>query len=252
MIPLVLVHGFMGGSRQWEGQIAALSGAVDVVAVDLPGFGANSDLRAPDNIEAFARWVVEDLSARGVERFHLLGHSMGGMVAQEIAAMYSDRVERLVLYATGATGVLPGRFETIQASKSRARAEGARTTARRIAATWFLDRELAAGFEDCAAIAERSSMQAIFAGLDAMQAWDGVDNLQTISAKTLVVWGDQDRTYPWRQTERLWTSIEQCSLAVIPQCAHAVHLENPYVFNALLRDFVSAEQREELRLPEVS
>jgi pimeloyl-ACP methyl ester carboxylesterase len=52
-----------------------------------------------------------------------------------------------------------------------------------------------------------------------------------------VIWGDHDRTYPWHQTEQLWTAIDDTSLAVIPNCAHAAHLEKPGIFNRILRDF---------------
>ena len=237
MTPLVFVHGFMGGSRQWAEQKKALASVMDVITVDLPGFGQNAHLQAPNTITGYANWVLDALSAQGIEQFHLLGHSMGGMVAQEIVAIAPDRVERLVLYGTGATGILPGRFEPIQTSKSRAQTDGARSTARRIAATWFLEREAAAEFEGCAAIAERSSLQAIVAGLDAMEGWSGVPNLSAIRAQTLVVWGDHDRTYPWAQIEQLWRSIANTSLAVIPNCAHAAHLEKPAIFNRILQDF---------------
>lgn len=237
MTPLVMVHGFMGGSRQWAEQAKALAACLDVVTVDLPGYGDNADLRAPDTITAFATWVLDHLRAQGVDRFHLLGHSMGGMIAQEMVAIAPDRVDRLVLYGTGATGVLPGRFEPIHISKTRAQTDGPRRTARRIAATWFLDREAAAGFEACAAIAERSSLQSIEAGLNAMEGWNGEPHLAAITHPTLVIWGDHDRTYPWHQTEQLWTAINNTSLAVIPNCAHAAHLEKPGIFNRILQDF---------------
>jgi len=238
MTALVLVHGFMGGAAQWDDQKQALSGAMDVVTVDLPGFGENADLDAPGSIEAFAAWVLDTLRAQRIERFHLLGHSMGGMIAQQMTAMAPQRVERLVLYGTGATGALPGRFEPIETSKRRAQQEGARATARRIAATWFLGGTQAPAFERCAAIAERSSLQAIHAGLDAMQAWDGQVQLADIAAPTLLIWGDHDRTYPWAQTERLWRGISGARLAVMPDCAHAAHMEKPALFEPLLRDFL--------------
>ena len=238
MTPLVFVHGFMGGSDQWDDQRAAFASPLETIAVDLPGFGANAALEAPTTIAGFAQWVITTLNDWGVEQFHLLGHSMGGMIAQEIATQEPDRVQQLVLYGTGAQGVLPGRFETIEVSKHRAQCDGARKTARRIAATWFLERENAQAFETCAAIAERSSLQAVFSGLDAMQAWSGVSKLETIQAKTLVIWGDQDRTYPWTQTAQLWNTIKDSRLAIMPGCSHAAHLENPALFNQLLRDFV--------------
>lgn len=239
MTPLVLVHGFMGGSAQWGAQVAAFSETYDVIAVDLPGFGANNHLPALDSISAFAEWVIADLRRSGVERYHLLGHSMGGMIVQEMARMDGRNIERLVLYGTGSTGVLPGRFETIEQSKARANSDGAKATARRISATWFLHQENAPAFEACAAIAEQASPEAIQAGLDAMHGWHGADRLKEIEAETLVIWGDGDRSYPWQQIELLWNEIPRTNLAVVPGCAHAVHLENPDVFNLLVGGFLS-------------
>jgi pimeloyl-ACP methyl ester carboxylesterase len=219
-------------------QQQALGDSLDIIACDLPGFGENAHLDAPNSIRAFAKWVLDRLDSQGIDRFHLLGHSMGGMIVQEMASLAPERIDRLVLYGTGATGILPGRFEPIGTSIRRAQSDGPRMTARRIAATWFLDFEKSCAYEDCATIAERSSLQAIVAGLDAMQSWSGVSHLPDITAKTLVIWGDHDRTYPWSQIEQLWNTISHCSLAVIPDCAHAAHLEKPGLFNTLVSDFL--------------
>lgn len=238
MIPLVLVHGFMGGSAQWGPQQEYFAGQIPLVSVDLPGFGQNAHLPPVNRIEAFADWVVAALRAKGVDRYHLLGHSMGGMIAQEIARRDAKCVERLVLYSTGAKGVLPGRFETIAQSKSRVLADGPQQTARRIAATWFLHTHEDPGFEHCAQIAQLAGPEAMLAGLDAMDAWSGEDGLSQIRSKTLVIWGDRDRTYPWQQIQTLWGAIPDVGLSVVAGCAHAVHLEKPDLFNRLLGDFL--------------
>lgn len=237
MITLVFIHGFMGGSQQWQSQTKAFMG-FNVVSVDLPGYGKNVHLEALESISDLATWVLEELMLRKVERFHLVGHSMGGMVAQDMIAQAPERIDRLVLYGTGASGDLPGRFEPISTSKRRALDDGSKATARRIAGTWFLNGEDAIAYEGCAQIAQCSSMQAIHAGLDAMSIWNGVENLPQIQSRTLIVWGDNDRTYSWGQTEQLWKSIPNASLAVIPDCAHAAHLEKPEMFNMILNDFL--------------
>lgn len=228
----------MGGGRQWQSQTEALTG-FDVIALDLPGFGQNAQFEALDSIEGYAEWALDELSRLGIERFYLIGHSMGGMVVQEMIARAQERVDRLVLYGTGATGVLPGRFETIGTSKRRACADGPQTTARRIAATWFLERERAEAYQACAEIAEKCSLKAILAGLDAMQDWSGAEHLVDIKTRTLVIWGDNDRTYTWCQTEQLWQSITGANLSVMPACAHAAHLEKPELFNKILEGFLA-------------
>lgn len=240
MNPLVLVHGFMGGSDQWSHQ-APLGNGRELVCVDLPGFGKNAHQEPLHRIENFADWILEELTHRGVRKFDLLGHSMGGMIVQEMIHKDPERIARLVLYGTGAKGILPGRFESIATSMERARADGAKATARRISATWFLHADTAPSYPACAAIAEQSTLRAILAGLEAMQAWTGEDYLPEITAETLILWGDRDRAYLWPQIEKLWRTIPNSHLAVVPGCAHAVHMERPEIFNRLVGEFLSDE-----------
>ena len=236
--PLVLVHGYLGGSAQWQAQIAHLSGQFDVIAPCLPGYGNASDLPTCDRIGALADAVIGLLDDLGVAEFILLGHSMGGMIAQEIAAKVGNRVSRLVLYGTGPVGLLPDRFESIETSRERLCADGVEKTARRIAATWFREGEAAEGFALVAKIGARTTRQAALAGLDAMAHWDGRDALATLHMPTLVLWGERDRSYRWPQVEMLWKTLPDAQLAVMPGAAHAAHLEKPKLFHAILDDFL--------------
>jgi pimeloyl-ACP methyl ester carboxylesterase len=235
---LVLVHGYLGGSAQWAAEIAALRHRFDVIAVDLAGYGEACQLPAPIEMAAHARSVLATLDHLGIQRFHLLGHSMGGMVVQEVVRLAGPRVQQLVLYATGAQGSLPGRFESLARSRERLVEDGLEATTRRTCATWLLDREASPAFERLAALAARASLQAAQAGLSAMEGWDGRDRLGTIQQPTLVIWGECDRSYGWAQIELLWRTIPHASLAVLPRCAHALHLERPALFHALLLDFL--------------
>ena len=238
MRPLVFVHGFMGGGAQWRLQ-SPLEAGRELICVDLPGFGANAEQDPINSIAGFAEWVLADLKRQGIEEFDLLGHSMGGMIVQEMVRQAPARICRLILYGTGASGVLPGRFETIETSMQRARTDGATATARRISATWFLHREAAAEYPACATIAEQSGLPAILAGLEATRDWSGLDSLARIHHPVMIIWGDGDRTYGWPQIEQMWRTIPDSHLAVLPACAHAVHLERPHLFNALVDDFLT-------------
>ena len=236
--PLVLVHGFMGGSDQWNLLRDNLEKGHVIVAPDLPGFAALSHCTAPDTIAEFAQYILDYLNEKEIGSFALLGHSMGGMIVQEMAAIAPERIERLVLYGTASTGNLPGRFETFDTSKKRILEDGVIPSARRISATWFLEGHDAPEYENCAAIAERSSLQAMLAGLDAMSRWSRTENLSNISIPTLIIWGEADRTYRWPQIEELWNVIPRASLSVLPGCSHAAHMEKPDLFNAVLTDFL--------------
>ena len=240
--PLVLVHGYLGGSSQWDGVVPRLKPHFEVITLDLAGYGKANHLAAPTDMAEHARNVLATLDSMGVERFHLLGHSMGGMVAQEITRQASDRVNKLVLYATGPLGLIPGRFETMARSRERLQEDGVQRTATRICATWLLDREASPAFEALAALATQSSEQAASAGLSAMESWDGREHLEQIGQSTLIIWGESDRTYGWSQIEMLWRRIPRSSLAVLPSCAHALHLERSALFSTLLVEFLARSE----------
>ena len=239
MKPLVLVHGFMGGGLQWQSQRRAWGDAREIITPDLPGFGANNAAVAPDTIAGFAEYALAELDNQGVEQFDLLGHSMGGMIVQEMVALAPQRVQRLVLYGTAAAGDLPGRFESFATSRQRAEEEGVDAFADRVSATWFLDYQQATRYPECAALARCSSAQALQAALTALEIWSRRDNLEKISCPTLILWGEHDRTYRWSQIHELWRQIPDSHLAALPNCAHAVHLEKELIFNALVVDFLS-------------
>lgn len=234
---LVLVHGYLGGAAQWEAEIARYSANYDVIAPDLPGFGAAADRPGCDRIEGFAQAVIDLLDQLGVDRFILLGHSMGGMIAQEMAAHNAARVIRLVLYGTGPLGAMPDRFEPIDVSRQRLLEEGVAKTAQRIGATWFCTGEDAPGFPAIRDIGAQASVQAAGAALNAMAQWDGRPALNKLTMPTLVVWGDSDRSYRWQQVELLWRNLANGELAVIPGAAHAAHLEKPKLFHLILDGF---------------
>lgn len=234
---LVFVHGYLGGAAQWEAEIARYSTNYDVIAPDLPGFGAAADRLGCDRIEGFAQAVIDLLDQLDVNRFILLGHSMGGMIAQEIAAHNAARVIRLVLYGTGPLGTMPDRFEPIEVSRRRLLDEGVAKTAHQIGATWFCRGEDAPGFPATRDIGAQASLQAAGAALDAMAQWDGRHALNRLTMPTLVVWGDSDRSYRWQQIESLWRNLVNGELAVIPGAAHAAHVEKPKLFHAILDGF---------------
>jgi pimeloyl-ACP methyl ester carboxylesterase len=241
--PLVLVHGYLGGRGQWTELASALAGLFPVITIDLPGFSGAAHAQAPSTIDDFAESVIAELDAGHVDRFLLLGHSMGGMIAQEIAHRVPRRVERLVLYGTGPLGRMPDRFETLEESLDRLDRDGVESTARRIAATWFVRGEHDPGFPLVSRIGAMASAAAARSALHAMAAWDGRAHLPALTMPSLIIWGDEDRSYRWHQVEALWSGLGNGSLAVVPGASHAVHLEKPEIFTAILKDYLLSEPR---------
>ena len=237
---LVMLHGFLGGGGYWLPQLGAFGSAFDVIAPDLPGFACSADEPLEDTIEGLARAVVAVIDALGVERFCMLGHSMGGMIAQQIALDHPDRVHKLVLYGTVPSGDLPKRFETLEASIARLESEGVEACAKRIVSTWFVDGAAAPYYRLCDRAGRGTRVDAAVKALAGVLKWDVRDRLKELKMPTLVLSGDRDRTMAPDQAHALWQGIEGGQLCIAPGCAHNVHLEKPEFFNQVVRDFLLA------------
>ncbi len=234
----MLQHGFLSGAAYWHKQIGFLSQRFDVLALTSPGFAGNSEQAAIDSITGFTEHLLRLLDHAKVERFHLVGHSMGGMIAQENALRAGDRIDKLVLYGTGPNGTIPGRFEPVSVSYQRALDEGSQRTIDKTVASWFLDETQAADYADGIALANAASLEAILGGYSAMQGWSSAQRLKQVKNETLIIWGEGDRAYKRDQVEQLNQNIANSRLKIISQCSHNVHLEKPAEFNQVVNQFL--------------
>lgn len=237
--PLVLVHGFLGSSEMWKPQIEYFKKNYRVFVPALPGFGKSNKITSCDSIECMAMAILSCLEKRGIEKFNLLGHSMGGMVVQEMARLAGDKIIKLICYGTGPRGNIPGRFESIEDTRERLKSNGLAVTANRIAKTWFVKTDKAKYFYLCTNASNETSLEAADNGLIAMKNWSGLDNLKNIKNKTLIIWGDQDRAYNYNQVETLKEKIINSELKIVKGCSHNVHLEEPEVFNNFVSGFLN-------------
>jgi pimeloyl-ACP methyl ester carboxylesterase len=236
--PLVLVHGFLGSSEMWNPQIKFFKDSFRVIAPALPGFGKSNTIDSCDSIECMAKSILILLKKKEIKSFNLLGHSMGGMIVQEMTKLAGNKILKLICYGTGPRGNIPGRFETIDQSREKLKINGLEVTAKRIAKTWFIEEERAKYFYLCDQAGKQASMKATDNGLIAMKKWDGVENLKNIKNETLIVWGDQDKAYNFNQVETLSNNIPNSDLKIINGCSHNVHLEKPEEFNIIVEEFL--------------
>ena len=236
--PLVLVHGFLGSSDMWAPQIEFFKDDFRVIAPALPGFGESSAINSCDSIECMAKAILNLLEKKEIKNFNLLGHSMGGMIVQEIAKIAGEKILKLICYGTGPRGNIPGRFETIDQSREKLKINGLDVTVHRIAKTWFIEEDKSKYFYLCDEAGKQTSIEAADNGLVAMKNWSGIENLKNIKNETLIVWGDQDKAYDFNQVETLNNNIPNSDLKVIKGCSHNVHLEKPEEFNAVVEEFL--------------
>ena len=236
--PLVLVHGFLGSAQMWEPQIEYFKKEYRVITLDLPGFGKSNKSDSCNNIVEMAQIVIDCLKKRGIEKFYLLGHSMGGMIVQEIAKIVEQQVSKLVCYGTGPIGEMPGRFESIDKSREKLKKIGLEKTAHRITKTWIVKEENSKYFYLCSNAGKATNLEAADNALLAMKKWNGLDNLKNIKTKTLIIWGDHDKSYNFDQVDFLNKNIQNSELKIFKGCSHNAHLEKPDEFNNCLKDFL--------------
>ena len=112
-------------------------------------------------------------------------------------------------------------------------------TARNIAKTWFTKGEDAKYFKTCVEAGKQTSIEAADNALIAFKNWNGLDTLKNIKNETLIVWGDQDKSYKKKEIELLKKNILNSSLVIFKECAHNVHLEKVDEFNNKIQEFLN-------------
>ena len=240
--PLVLVHGFLGSSVMWKPQIDFFKDNFRVITPDLPGYGKSNKAKSHNSIQSISNLLLDCLREKKIDKFHLLGHSMGGMIVQDMAKKSGEKISKLVCYSTGPRGEMPGRFETVEQSRENLKKNGLKTMVRNIAKTWFVKGEDAKYFDVCIEAGTQTSMEAADNSLVAFKNWDGVDALKNIKNETLIIWGDKDKSYNFEQVDTLKKNILNSKIEIFNGCCHNVHLEKPEKFNETISQFLNNDK----------
>ena len=236
--PLVLVHGYLGSSEMWSLQSNFLSKYCRVISPAIPGFGESYNAKSLNSINDMARFVLDIIDEKKIDKFNLLGHSMGGMIVQEIAKIAGNRINKLICFATGSIGEIPGRFELIDETRRRLKEEGVEISFSRVPKKWFVKGDQDKNYHLCEKAVQNVSLETADNALIAMKNWSGIENLKNIKNETLIIWGDKDTSYNFDQVDTLNKNIKNSKLEIFKDCSHNVHLEKPDEFNNLIKDFI--------------
>ena len=237
---VVLLHGIGGQAESWAPTLAALR-EWRVLAWNMPGYGASPPLD-PVDFPGLADALRRMLDAAGVAKADLVGHSIGGMVAQEFAATWPERVRSLVLYASppafgGRTPEFRDRFLTARLAPldaGRSLAELAPGLVAELMGPAPDPRAAALAIASMAAVPEASYR----ATLAALVTFDRRADLPRIACPTYVVAGQVDPMAPIPMLLSMVGQISGAEIGIIPGAGHLAHLEKPGEFNTLVRDFL--------------
>jgi 3-oxoadipate enol-lactonase len=238
-VPLLLIHGAFLARSEWDLQIAALSPTCQLIIPDLRGHGTSG--KGGDYSAAlFAADLIALLDHLGIARAVVGGHSMGGTVAQVLAADYPNRVIAVILAETN--------YGTGNEPMMRVAAGMTTALARLLGPKRFLN--MGAGALKTPDPAVTARIQASFRSLgdnpanvlsviSAMNAFDGSALLARIRCPTLVLVGANNRL-SHKQAQHMAQTIPNAKLVSIPDAGHGVNLDNAAAFNTAVLEFIRA------------
>ena len=241
--PLLLIHGLGSSGRDWEMQIDAFSGLFQVVVYDVRGHGMSEKPPGPYSVPLFAKDCAELLRILGFNKVHVVGISMGGMIALQLAADFPDMVQDLVIINSGPDLVVRSIKDLILLWQRLiiVKLLGMRKMGEVLSKRLFPK----PGQEDLREIfVERwaeNDPRAYNLTLKGLVGWSVVEKLSSITCPTLVVAADQDYT-PLEVKTAMVDQIPNAQLAVIEDAHHAAPMEYPDRFNQILKDFLNSHR----------
>jgi pimeloyl-ACP methyl ester carboxylesterase len=230
--PLVFLHG-AGGHTGWMGFLEELSQRFEVFAPEHPGFGQSDDPPWLDGVGDLAYFYLDLLAALGLERVHLVGTSLGGWIAAELAVRNTSRLASLTL--VGAVGItaggepIPDIFRMPVEENLRRYYADQQRAARRLGDLGKADMEVVAKNR---ATVTRLAYRPRFHNPD-LAKW-----LHRIDVPTLLLWGAEDGLVPPRFGEAYAALIPGSRLVVLPGAGHAPFDEQKDAFLAAFCDFI--------------
>src|SRR5215208_8469745 len=260
---LVLLHGITGSSQTWEHVAPLLSARFTLIAPDLLGHGESATPPGDYSLGAHASGVRDILTALGIDRATVVGHSLGGGIAMQFAYQFPERCQRLVLVSSGGLGrevhlllraaALPGADYVLPALTSNRLlgvGRGVGGLLKRLRLSPGADLEvLAQGF---ASLDNAGSRQAFLHTVRAViepsgQRVSARDRLSlTALMPTLIVWGERDSIIPVEHGAAAHEAMPGSRFEVFPGAGHMPHDADPERFAALLIDFCTTTQPAEL------
>lgn len=248
---LVFVHGLGGSWQNWLENLPHFARAHRCIAMDLGGFGASDPVDGDVSMERYARSVAELMEQLGIASAGVIGNSMGGFIALELAIRFPERVERLVLVSAAVLWqeyrhakplvTLANATEVVAARvlaevpdwvlrRPRARTQALRFGGIRAEVPRELQRELLL-------TARRTA--GFLPALQGLSSYPLRDELQSVRCPTLIVWGTKDPLVGVGHAKELESLIPGSRASIYEGVGHVVQLEAPDRFNREVEDFLS-------------
>jgi pimeloyl-ACP methyl ester carboxylesterase len=257
--PVVLIHGMLNSSSHWHDVAHRLAVSHTVVAPDLIGHGDSAAPRGDYSLGAHAASIRDLLTAIGIERATVVGHSLGGGVAMQFFYQFPERVERLALVSSGGLGrdvgpalrtaALPGTSALLSLTihprlLGAIRGLGIRMRERGMHSGAYLQAVARALRPLQNAGAREAFLQTLRSVIDVRgQRVSATDRLYLLEAiPTLIVWGERDHTIPLEHGRTAHRAMPHSMFRTLPTAAHFPNLEDPDGLADALLEFIAATE----------
>jgi 3-oxoadipate enol-lactonase len=239
---VLLLHGIGGGQNIWLNTADALATAgYRVLRVDLPGYGLSAGLQAVD-MESFVGSSLRVIEHAAARHTVLLGHSMGGMVAQELVARWPSAVQGLVLACTSALfGKADGAWQLQFLAERLAPLDaglGMAGMADKLLPALVSAAAPAAAVKLAHSVMSQVPEATYRAALKAIAGFDRRDALAAIKIPTLMMAGEHDTTAPPDMMRRMAARVVGCDYVCLPRAGHLANLEQAAAFNGAVIGFL--------------
>ena len=249
--PVVFVHGLGGQWQNWLENLPRAALERRVIALDLPGFGSTPMPRDEITIPGYGRCVNQLCEKLDLGRVDIVGNSMGGYIAAEVAIQFTERIDQLLLVsAAGITTAdvarrpvyTAGRIATAMTAHSSAqyRAIASRPKSRHMALA-LVARHPSLLRADLAyeGFIKGAGGPGFESALRACLEYDFRDRLPEIRRPTLIVWGEKDSIIPVKDANEFERLIPDSRKVVMKDTGHVAMAERPQTFNDLMMEFLS-------------
>ncbi len=240
--PVMLIHGVGADASSWDQIAAPLSDSFRVLRLDLRGHGRSGHIDSDLTLADFVRDVIDVLDDAGVAKAHIVGFSLGGMIAQALALQHPDQADRLVLLSAVA-GRTEQERERVRQRLEILRTEGIAAITGAAQERWFTPEFIARHPEQVAArMAQlrQNHAPSYRAAYTVFSLSDLGDRLHGIPHRTLVATGEHDQGSNNRMARFMHEQIKGSTLHILPGLRHSVLVEAPDSVTVLLREFLTA------------
>ena len=240
-VAIIFLHGIGADAHSWDFQLDSFSHKYRAIAWDMPGYGG-SPIIEPMTFTALSDALIGLMDHLQIAQAHVVGHSMGGMVAQQAIATAPDRFKSLILSATSpAFGKADGDFQKqFIAARLQPLDDGLTMAdlAKKQVPKLLGDDPDPRGSEILLTAMSKLSTETFRAAMHCLVTFDRRDNLGLITAPTLVIAGEKDTNAPAPMMAKMASKIPGSEYVCIQGAGHLSNLERPEEFDEIVKNFI--------------